>query len=489
MIYTAIDIGASSGRVMVGELKEGKLDIQEIHRFANGFIQRDGHCFWDIDHLLKHILQGLEKVKALGYERCTVGIDTWAVDYVLLDETGNRLREVMSYRDRRTEHTIGKLKQNLSKETIYQKTGIQFQPFNTIYQLYEEDCELLKKTDTVMMVPDYLGYCLTGKAVTELTNASTTQLLNVSTGKLDSELLEAVSVQGQQFAPLTEPGCELGTLRNDWFPDYDLPACNVITVATHDTASAVIAAPGVNDGWAYISSGTWSLIGVENKTPILTELALKNNYTNERGANNTIRFLKNIIGMWVIQEVRQQLQTDYSFQQLAEEARKTEPFQQFINLNDKRFLNPDSMIEEIQHYCKETRQKIPRTAGELACCIYSNLAIIYAIAIKELETITAKQIQQLHIIGGGAQNDFLNQLTADMSGKAVYAGPTEATAIGNLLIQMIAAKEIKDIKEARQTVRNSFPIKVFTPKDIDRSTTIQSFRQTVLKALSKRLKR
>ncbi|AUZ27618.1 rhamnulokinase [Bacillus subtilis] len=489
MIYTAIDIGASSGRVVVGELKEGKLDIQEIHRFANGFIQRDGHCFWDIDHLLKHILQGLEKVKALGYERCTVGIDTWAVDYVLLDETGNRLREVMSYRDRRTEHTIGKLKQNLSKETIYQKTGIQFQPFNTIYQLYEEDCELLKKTDTVMMVPDYLGYCLTGKAVTELTNASTTQLLNVSTGKLDSELLEAVSVQGQQFAPLTEPGCELGTLRNDWFPDYDLPACNVITVATHDTASAIIAAPGVNDGWAYISSGTWSLIGVENKTPILTELALKNNYTNERGANNTIRFLKNIIGMWVIQEVRQQLQTDYSFQQLAEEARKTKPFQQFINLNDKRFLNPDSMIEEIQHYCKETRQKIPRTAGELACCIYSNLAIIYAIAIKELETITAKQIQQLHIIGGGAQNDFLNQLTADMSGKAVYAGPTEATAIGNLLMQMIAAKEIKDIKEARQTVRNSFPIKVFTPKDIDRSTTIQSFRQTVLKALSKRLKR
>lgn len=395
------------------------------------------------------------------------------------------MREAISYRDRRTDHTIDKLEHTLSKAAIYQKTGIQFQPFNTIYQLYEEDRELLIKTDKIMMIPDYLGYCLTGKAVTEITNASTTQLLNASTGNLDPELLEAVSVQEQQFAPLTEPGCELGKLRNEWFPDYDLPACKVMTVATHDTASAVIAAPGINDGWAYISSGTWSLIGVENKTPIITDLALENNYTNERGANNTIRFLKNIIGMWVIQEVRQQLQADYSFQQLAEEAKKTEPFQQFINLNDKRFLNPENMIKEIQHYCRQTRQKTPRTAGELACCIYSNLAIIYAIAIKELETITEKPIEQFHIIGGGARNDFLNQLTADMSGKAVYAGPIEATATGNLLMQMIAAKEVKDIKEARQVVRNSFPIKVFTPKDIDRSTIIQSFQQTVLKALSK----
>ncbi|MDO3654234.1 rhamnulokinase [Bacillus subtilis] len=485
MIYTAIDVGASSGRIMVGELNEGKLDIQEIHRFANGFSQRDGHCLWDIDHLLKQILQGLQKVKTLGYEHCTVGIDTWAVDYVLLDEKGDRLREAISYRDRRTDHTIDKLEHTLSKAAIYQKTGIQFQPFNTIYQLFEEDRELLKKTDKIMMIPDYLGYCLTGKAVTEITNASTTQLLNVSTGNLDPELLEAVSVLEQQFAPLTEPGCELGKLRNEWFPDYDLPVCKVMTVATHDTASAVIAAPGVNDGWAYISSGTWSLIGVENKTPIITDLALENNYTNERGANNTIRFLKNIIGMWAIQEVRQQLQADYSFQQLAEEAKKTEPFQQFINLNDKRFLNPENMIKEIQHYCRQTRQKIPRTAGELACCIYSNLAIIYAIAIKELETITEKPIEQFHIIGGGARNDFLNQLTADMSGKAVYAGPIEATATGNLLMQMIAAKEVKDIKEARQVVRNSFPIKVFTPKDIDRSAIIQSFQQTVLKALSK----
>ncbi|MGW7624158.1 rhamnulokinase [Bacillus subtilis] len=485
MIYTAIDVGASSGRIMVGELNEGKLDIQEIHRFANGFSQRDGHCLWDIDHLLKQILQGLQKVKTLGYEHCTVGIDTWAVDYVLLDEKGDRLREAISYRDRRTDHTIDKLEHTLSKAAIYQKTGIQFQPFNTIYQLFEEDRELLKKTDKIMMIPDYLGYCLTGKAVTEITNASTTQLLNVSTGNLDPELLEAVSVLEQQFAPLTEPGCELGKLRNEWFPDYDLPVCKVMTVATHDTASAVIAAPGVNDGWAYISSGTWSLIGVENKTPIITDLALENNYTNERGANNTIRFLKNIIGMWVIQEVKQQLQADYSFQQLAEEAKKTEPFQQFINLNDKRFLNPENMIKEIQHYCRQTRQKIPRTAGELACCIYSNLAIIYAIAIKELETITEKPIEQFHIIGGGARNDFLNQLTADMSGKAVYAGPIEATATGNLLMQMIAAKEVKDIKEARQVVRNSFPIKVFTPKDIDRSIIIQSFQQTVLKALSK----
>ncbi len=475
MIYTAIDIGASSGRIMVGELNEGKLDIQEIHRFANGFSQRDGHCFWDIDHLLKQILQGLQKVKTLGYEHCTVGIDTWAVDYVLLDEKGDRLREAISYRDRRTDHTIDKLEHTLSKAAIYQKTGIQFQPFNTIYQLYEEDRELLIKTDKIMMIPDYLGYCLTGKAVTEITNASTTQLLNASTGNLDPELLEAVSVQEQQFAPLTEPGCELGKLRNEWFPDYDLPACKVMTVATHDTASAVIAAPGINDGWAYISSGTWSLIGVENKTPIITDLALENNYTNERGANNTIRFLKNIIGMWVIQEVRQQLQADYSFQQLAEEAKKTEPFQQFINLNDKRFLNPENMIKEIQHYCRQTRQKTPRTAGELACCIYSNLAIIYAIAIKELETITEKPIEQFHIIGGGARNDFLNQLTADMSGKAVYAGPIEATATGNLLMQMIAAKEVKDIKKPGKSSEIPFRSKCLHLKTLTEAPSFSHF--------------
>ncbi|KUP35844.1 MULTISPECIES: rhamnulokinase [Bacillus] len=485
MIYAAVDIGASSGRVIIGELQKGKLAVQEIHRFANGFMQRDGHGYWDIDHLLEQILQGLQKVKALGYDCCTVGIDTWAVDYVLLDEKGSRLREVISYRDKRTENTMEKLAQTISKETIYQKTGIQFLPFNTIYQLYEEDRELLRQTEQILMVPDYLGYCLTGKAAAEITNASTTQLLNALTGKFDPELLEAVSVKEQQFPPLTEPGQELGMLRNDWFPGYDLPACRVITVATHDTASAVLAAPGINNDWAYISSGTWSLIGMENETPIINKLALKNNYTNERGANNTIRFLKNIIGMWMIQEVRKQLRKDYEFHQLAEEAGKTKPFQQFINLNDDRFLNPNDMIKEIQHYCRETFQQIPHTAGELACCIYSNLAIIYAIAISELETITGKNIQQLHIIGGGAQNDFLNQLTADMSGKTVYAGPAEATAIGNLLMQMIAAKEIKDVNQARKTVRNSFPIKVFMPKDPDRSAIIQSYHQTVLKALSK----
>ncbi|MEC1731665.1 rhamnulokinase [Bacillus mojavensis] len=485
MIYAAVDIGASSGRVIIGELQEGKLAVQEIYRFANGFMQRDGHCYWDIDHLLEQILQGLQKVKALGYGCCTVGIDTWAVDYVLLDEKGSRLQEVISYRDKRTENTMEKLTQTVSKETIYQKTGIQFLPFNTIYQLYEEDQELLRKTAQILMVPDYLGYCLTGKAAAEITNVSTTQLLNPSTGKFDSELLKAVSVKAQQFPPLTEPGQELGMLRNEWFPAYDLPACRVISVATHDTASAVLAAPGINNDWAYISSGTWSLIGIENETPIINELALKNNYTNERGANNTIRFLKNIIGMWVIQEIRRQLREDYNFQQLAEEAGKTKPFQQFINLNDHRFLNPDDMIKEIQNYCRETFQQIPHTAGELACCIYSNLAIIYAIAISELETITGKNIQQLHIIGGGAQNDFLNQLTADMSGKTVYAGPAEATAIGNLLMQMIAAKEIKDVNQARKIVRNSFPLKVFMPKDADRSAIIQSYHQTVLKALSK----
>ncbi|MED4811805.1 rhamnulokinase [Bacillus atrophaeus] len=480
MVYAAVDIGASSGRVMIGEIKNSKLLTKEIHRFTNGFTTHNGVCCWDIDHLLEQTIKGLEKVKSLGYEHCTVGIDTWAVDYVLLDQKGKRLREVVSYRDKRTERTIDKLTVAISKETIYQKTGIQFLPFNTIYQLYEEDHAVLEKTDRILMVPDYLGYCLTGNGVTEATNASTMQLLHASKRTFDKDLLDAISVKKEQFAPLIEPGQELGMLKNERFPAFDLPICKVITVASHDTASAVIAAPAESDEWAYISSGTWSLIGVENATPILTDLAMYSNYTNEWGAFKTIRFLKNIIGMWVLQEVRKQLKEDYSFAKLVEEAQKTVPFQQFVNFNDDRFLHPDNMIKEIQDYCRETHQKIPHTAGELACCIYTNLAIIYAIAIKDLEQITGRLIQQLHIVGGGAHNDLLNQLTADMCGKTVYAGPAEATAIGNLLMQMLASKEIQDLKQARLLVKNSFDIKAFTPQETDRDSMIQLFKRTVL---------
>lgn len=477
MTYVAVDIGASSGRLVLGEIQNDKLEIKEIHRFANGFTEVGGTCYWDIDHLLTEIVKGLQVVKSLGHHSCTVGIDTWAVDYVLVDEKSKRLQEVVSYRDHRTENTINKVTKQISKEDIYEKTGIQFLPFNTLYQLYEEDPSKLAKAKHILMVPDYLGYCLTGNAVSEATNASSTQLLNVHSGDYDEDLLKLLHMKREQFPPLKQPGFVLGNVEKSRFPEYDLPDCQVITVATHDTASAVLGTPGTKDDWAFLSSGTWSLLGMELDQPVISEQAFQHNYTNEWGAFKTTRFLKNIIGMWLIQEVRRLLPKDYNFAQFVEEAKKVTGIPPFINFNDERFLNPINMIEEIQNYCRETHQVVPETAGELASCIYTNLAIIYTNSINDLEQITGKKVNRLHIVGGGAHNELLNQLTADLSGRAVYAGPTEATAIGNLVMQMIATDELKNIEEARHFIKESFEIKEYQPQVMNRTEMLQQFKE------------
>lgn len=484
MVHAAIDIGASSGRVVLGELQKNKqLTIKEIYRFENGFVNKDGTLCWDIDRLLEEILKGLEAVKASGYSRCTIGIDTWAVDYVLVGKDGNRLKEVVSYRDHRTDQTISKVMEHFSKEDIYKKTGIQFLPFNTLYQLYEEDSSIIQKTDTICMVPDYLNYRLTGKAVMEKTNASTTQLLNIQTRTFDSELLELIGIRKEQFAELAAPGEILGELKKEWFPDFNLPDCTIITVASHDTASAVAGTPGTGEDWAYLSSGTWSLLGMEVSDPVINEEALNLNYTNEWGAFDTFRFLKNITGMWIIQEVRKLFPEKYSYSDLVLKAQEVKTLQQYINFNEERFLNPDNMIIEIQNYCKETDQPIPESVGELASCIYSNLAIVYAVALKELEAITNRQISSLYIVGGGAHNEFLNQMTANLSRKEIYAGPTEATAIGNILMQMISTGAIKDLRQGREIVQNSFQTKKYIPKS---GTDAESIIESFLRATSKR---
>ncbi|GER65785.1 rhamnulokinase [Weizmannia acidilactici] len=477
--YIAVDIGASSGRLILGEINNGKLEMQEISRFANGFTNQNGTSFWDVDHLLNQILLGLQKAKSMGYEHCTVGIDTWAVDYVLVGSNGKRLREAVSYRDARTKQTIQKMEKFIPKKTIYEKTGIQFQPFNTIYQLYEEDKKLLDETDKILLIPDYLGYCLTGVAVTEETNGSTTQLLNIHKHDFDEELLGLIGVKKSQFAKLTEPGTILGLLKKDWFPEFDLPDAEIVTVATHDTASAVVGTPGEGENWAYLSSGTWSLLGIETDIPVVSRQALEENYTNEWGAFKTIRFLKNIMGMWLIQEVRRILPKNYTFPEFVEEAKKVSGFKQVVNFNDERFLNPENMVEEIQQYCRETNQVVPESAGELANCIYNNLAILYSIALDELEQITGNKIDRLHIVGGGSNNEWLNQLTADLSGRNVYAGPGEATAVGNLLMQMIATGRLKDLKEARALVRESIDLKMYRPKVIDRKTIVLKYKKAV----------
>lgn len=467
-MHIAVDIGASSGRLVSAELKDGKLVIQEIHRFANGYQKQGDHLCWDIDHLEEQILRGLEIAKQQGIASCTLGIDTWAVDYVLLGENGERLRDVIAYRDSRTDGVMEQVWEEVSKNEIYRKTGIQFQPFNTIYQLFTESEELIQKTETILLVPDYLNYRLTGKKVMEATNASTMQLLQPLTKDYNTDLLALTGFHSEQFAPLIEAGTIIGDLSATLKEQYDLPVCTVIAVGSHDTASAIAGVPASGERWAYLSSGTWSLIGTERKQPILEDRSLEKNFTNEWGINNTYRYLKNIIGMWVIQEIRRVYPVDYNFGEMVEEAKQTNLKQiASVNLNDARFLKPDNMIEEIQDYCRETDQFVPVSIGELSLTVFHNLAIAYSEALKELEALTGESIQTLHIVGGGSQNNVLNQLTADYSGLQVVAGPTEATALGNLIVQMIAAGELDSLDAGRQLIRESFPVETFLPAGRD----------------------
>ncbi|MEN8904420.1 MAG: rhamnulokinase [Clostridiales bacterium] len=477
MIYVAVDLGASSGRILIGNKTDNTITFQEVHRFSNNIEEKNNRFYWNIDYLSNELLIGLQKVKQSGYEKCYLGIDTWGVDYVLTDDTGNKLREVLSYRNFSSNKLIDEFSNMISKEKIYVKTGIQFMPFNTLYQLYKDNAYLLENTNNILLMPDYLAYYLTDIAVTELTNASTTQLLNIETKNWDPDLLKILSIKNSQFPKLVEPGTKLGNLKKEKFPKFDLPECTLISVASHDTASAVASTPGFGENWAFLSSGTWSLLGMELKHFINNNIAQKNNYTNEYGYANTNRFLKNIMGLWILQEIRKNNFSNYSFDELEEEAKKSNNFSQYINLNDSRFLNPKNMLEEIQNYCSETNQSIPKSVGEIINAILCNLAIIYSIALDELEKITSKSINTLHIVGGGAYYNFLNQITADLSNKKVLAGPTEASALGNFLVQMITSGCINDISEGRKIIKNSFEIKEYTPKNTNRENIINKFME------------
>ncbi|MBY9081335.1 rhamnulokinase [Paenibacillus sp. HN-1] len=468
MIYhIAVDIGASSGRLVLGTLKDGKLSLSEIHRFGNGFTERDGSCFWDIEYLFSEIIAGLKKAKSQGIDCCTLGIDTWAVDYVLLDEAGERIQEVYAYRDRRTDFAMEQLAEIIPPETVYGKTGIQQLSFNTLYQLFVHNREELSRAESILMVPDYLYYRLTGKKVNEMTNASTMQLLNLDTRDFDKELLDILGIRKEQFPGLTEPGAMLGPVSEELVQLHDLPECQVIVAATHDTASAVLgvpAAPGCST--AYLSSGTWSLLGVELTEPLNTSKAMAANYTNEWGAYGTFRFLKNIMGLWLIQEVRRLGGNKYSFAELADLASEAEPFRSLIPCNDDRFLNPESMIEEIRRAAAEHGEPVPESMGQIARCIFDSLALSYRTYTEELEELTGRSIEILQIVGGGANNALLCRLTANVLNREVLAGPTESTALGNLIVQMISSRELQGITAAREVIRDSFDIKHYKPESI-----------------------
>ncbi|MGT2742551.1 rhamnulokinase [Streptococcus plurextorum] len=478
--HVAVDIGASSGRVILADTSNG-LELLEIHRFKNGFTKQEGHDRWNISRLVTEVVIGLEKVKKHGVESCTVGIDTWAVDYVLLGKDGNLLTEPIAYRDERTHGAMEQVFQKISKTAIYEKTGIQFLSFNTLYQLFAEDKDLLEKTSTILLIPDYIAYCLTGKKVGEVTNSSTTQYLNLHHRNYDKDLLAIAGVSEHQLPNLIEAGQVIGRLKPELYDHYDLPEATLIAVATHDTASAVVGVPATTKNWAYLSSGTWSLIGVENAHPLTIKAAFDANYTNEWGAFQTYRFLKNITGMWTIQEIARLLEHQYSFAEMAEQASQVPPFLQYINLNDNRFTNPINMIEEIKATCRESHQVVPETLGELVMCVYSNLALAYAHEWQNLEKLTGKEIDLLHIVGGGSNVALLNQLTANIIGKPVVAGPSEATALGNIMVQLIWSGQLNDLADARQWLAKHQQLEYFEPQPLADSEHLKKYQNIALK--------
>ena len=456
--YLAIDIGASSGRHILGCLKDGKIVLEEVYRFKNGAKKKGDILVWDDKALYSSIVEGLKKCKELGKIPVSIGIDTWGVDYALLDKGDNLIGEIYSYRD---EHTLGVMDEVhtlIGKKELYTRTGIQEQVFNTVFQLYrDKKSGKLEKAETFLMMPDYLHFLLTGVKKNEYTNASTTGLLNAAKRDWDYDIIEKLGFKKSLFRPLSYPCDRVGNLRPEIVAEVGFDSC-VYLPATHDTASAVMAVPSEKDP-LYISSGTWSLIGIETRKENTSESAAQCGFTNEGGFNKTVRFLKNIMGMWMIQCIKKELNDEYGFSDFVALAKKAEDFESRVDVNDLSFFAPDSMLNAIKEYCVKTGQKAPETVGEIAYCVYSSLAESYKKAVEQIEELTGSSFDRIHIVGGGCQNVLMNELTARFTGRTVVAGPVEATAVGNIMAQMAANGEVKNLSEGKRLIRDSFEIK------------------------------
>ena len=454
--YLAIDIGASSGRHLLGWLENGKMMTEEIYRFQNlpKEVMIDGHAHltWDVRRLFEEILNGLKKTAEIGKIPVSVGIDTWGVDYVLLDEYDLPIGDVFCYRDSRTESSIPEVHDIIPFKELYNKTGIQFGSINTVYQLYSDKISgKLEKAKSLLMLPDYFNFKLTGIKRQEYTNSTTTGMVNSKTHVWDKDIIKELGYNESLFAPLTMPGTVIGEF-TDAVCEYVGYKAKVTLPATHDTASAVLAAP-LDSETPYISSGTWSLLGVEQKNAHTDTVAMEANYSNEGSINHTFRLQKNIMGLWMIQQVRHETGDKYSFEELMNMAMKSTAKYE-IDVNDQRFLAPESMTQEI---CAAVGKRL--NVGDIAYVIYNNLAKSYAKALEDLENITSEKYTTLNIIGGGSKNMFLNELTAKYTERKIITGPTEGTAIGNLMMQMVGNGELHDIYEGRKIIKNSFEIK------------------------------
>ena len=461
--YLAIDIGASSGRHILGSVTNGKITLEEIHRFENGMVNKDGHLCWDLDYLFGEIKTGLKRCKEIGKIPVSMGIDTWAVDYVLLDKDNRILGNTYAYRDGRTKGMDEAVYQLIPLNELYARTGIQKQIFNTIYQLMavkEQELKNLSAAETFLMLPDYFHFLLTGNQVSEYTNATSSQLVNPKTYQWDMELIELLGYKKSIFKPLSMPGTVVGSFSKEIEAEVGF-SCKVVLPATHDTASAVMAVPAKTDECLYISSGTWSLMGIENKAAISTMESMEKNFTNEGGYDYRYRYLKNIMGLWMIQSVRSELNHPYTFARLCEMAEENKSFSSRVDVNDGAFLAPKNMTLAIQSYCERTNQPVPETVGEIASVIYQSLAESYKDTVEEIEGLSGKRYDSIHIVGGGANAEYLNELTAIKTRRTVYAGQSEATAIGNLAAQMIKANEFENLREVRECIYHSFAIKKY----------------------------
>lgn len=462
--YLAVDIGASSGRHILAHLEDGRMQLEEIHRFPNGMVRRQGHLAWDLIQLFEEIKRGMIKCKEMGKIPESVGIDSWGVDYALIDREGRRLGEAYGYRDQRTGGADELVYKKISEDQLYARTGIQKQSFNTIYQLAADQTmrpQILEQADAMLMIPDYFHFLLSGVKAQEYTNATTGQLVDPKSRNWDWDLIDRLGYPRRIFQPMTKPGTCIGELLPEVQEEIGFN-CKIVLPASHDTASAVMAVPSQDGNLLYISSGTWSLMGTELEEANCSSESRAANFTNEGGYNDRFRYLKNIMGLWMIQSVRKEIAPDMSFAEICRLAEK-EKIKSLVDANDPRFLAPASMAREVQMACEEKGQEVPQGIGQLASVIYNSLAICYGRTIQELEAVNGVSYERIHVVGGGANADYLNQLTARATGREVLAGPTEATAIGNILAQMIAAGQVEDLQAGRKLIRDSFEIRSYQP--------------------------
>ena len=482
--FLAFDLGASSGRAILGTLENGRLNLSEIHRFKNQMVRIHGSYYWNIYSLFEALKTGLKKcIVEHKIQPDSIGIDTWGVDYSLVSESGQLVGLPFAYRDHRTDNAMEQFFKILPKEETYLLSGIQFMQFNTLFQLYaskKENHSRLNIAESLLFTPDTLNYLFTGVKKNEYTIASTSQMLKPGKAEWEERLLDAAGVDTSLVEELVQPGEVIGNILSEIQEDTGSTEIPCIAVASHDTASAIVSVPASEGEWAYLSSGTWSLLGIESKEPLVSEATLAMNFTNEGGVDGTTRFLKNIMGMWLIQECKRiwDEEKEFEWQEIVDMCMDEEHFRCFINPDNPVFLNPGNMPQAIKEYCAQTGQKVPENKGQVARCIYDSLVLKYKFTIEQIESVTGKKIEKLHIIGGGANNEMMNQLTADAIGIPVYAGPTEATAIGNLMIQARALGAVGTLGEIREVVRNSFDVKIYDPNPtLDWETAYEAFKK------------